>query len=244
MKLLKNILNTIFDRMNVVRYPINRNDRYGMLYRAWGYIFTNLIEGAYYEFGLYQGQAFVDSWRINQLYRQWARYQALSDEQWRREAINKFVDYQHLFLGFDSFEGIPENNEGNLFFRQGTYAIPENFVRSRCEKARMKYQLIKGFFADVPSDVVVSMPKAAIVNIDCDLYRSTVDVLRLVGPKLQQGTIILMDDYNCFNADNAQGERRALREFCAQNPHITFEPWWPYQHVGQSFIVHLNNKKS
>ena len=50
-----------------------------------------------------------------------------------------------------------------------------------------------------------------------------------------------MDDWNCFNADNKQGERRAVKEFLEQNKHITLESWFSYSHAGQSFIVHLNN---
>jgi hypothetical protein len=42
---------------------------------------------------------------------------------------------------------------------------------------------------------------------------SACDALEIVKPKLQQGTILMMDDWNCFRADNNQGERRALRGF-------------------------------
>ncbi len=239
MSVISTVLDRITERLQIVRNPINRNDRYGALYRSWGYVYTNLIKGGYYEFGLYQGEAFVNSWKINQLYRHWAKHQASSHEQWRREAISDFVDYQHPFYGFDSFEGIPTNTEGNVFFRQGTYAATEESVRHRCDRAAMNYQLHQGFFADVGNQVTSTLAKAAIVNVDCDLYISTVDALRLIAPKLQQGTVVLMDDYNCFSADNTQGERRAMKEFTLAHPAIEFEPWFAYQHVGQAFITHF-----
>ena len=68
-----------------------------------------------------------------------------------------------------------------------------------------------------------------------------VDALDIVKPKLQQGTVLLMDDWNCFCADNKQGERLAVKEFLEKNKHITLESWFPYAHTGQAFIVHLNN---
>ena len=49
---------------------------------------------------------------------------------------------------------------------------------------------------------------------------SACDALEIVKPKLQQGTILMMDDWNCFRADNNQGERRALREFLQNNSNI------------------------
>ena len=52
---------------------------------------------------------------------------------------------------------------------------------------------------------------------------SACGVLEIVKPKLQQGTILMMDDWNCFGADNNQGERRALREFLEKNSNIETE---------------------
>ena len=68
---------------------------------------------------------------------------------------------------------------------------------------------------------------------------SACDALEIVKPKLQQGTILMMDDWNCFRADNNQGERRALREFLENNSNIETESYFPYSHAGQAFIVHI-----
>jgi hypothetical protein len=56
-----------------------------------------------------------------------------------------------------------------------------------------------------------------------------------------RSTILRTDVWNCYNADNIQGERRAAKEFVEQNKHIASEGWFPYSHTGQSFIVYLNN---
>jgi predicted O-methyltransferase YrrM len=67
--------------------------------------------------------------------------------------------------------------------------------------------------------------KAAVVYIDCDLYLSTVPVLRFIEDFLQPGTVIVFDDWNCFLADPNRGERRAWREFRAASPELQFEPF-------------------
>ena len=84
------------------------------------------------------------------------------------------------------------------------------------------------------------MQLVSIANIDCDLYISTVDALQIIYPKLQQGSVLLVDDYNAFCANRHQGQRKAIREFLHAYPKIEFEPWFTYSHLGQAFIVHLN----
>ena len=98
-----------------------------------------------------------------------------------------------------------------------------------------------GTFADIAKrqeQAICALQPAAIVHIDCDLYASARDALELVSPKLQQGTVLLFDDYNCFSADPNQGERRALREFLASHPDIEVESWFSYLFAGQAFLVH------
>ena len=91
-------------------------------------------------------------------------------------------------------------------------------------------------------DMLKTLPMAAIVNIDSDLYQSACSALAIAGPKLQQGTVLLMDDWNGFRAAADQGERRALREFLERHPQITVEPWFSYTHMGQAFMVHVDTK--
>ncbi len=100
----------------------------------------------------------------------------------------------------------------------------------------------KGLFSEVSKQNatnIADLQTAAIVNIDSDLYMSASDALEIVKPKLQQGAILMMDDWNCFRADNNQGERRALREFLEKNSHIETEKYFSYSYAGQAFIVHI-----
>lgn len=225
--------------------PMHRSDRMGALYRAWGHVFTNYIRGAYYEFGVYRGDSFRASWRMYQMYARWVQTQLESPERWRREVIRDFAPYPHEFYAFDTFEGMPVNQENNPSFAAGTFAagIAEFRKLNEAEGIRdgERVRYFKGTFADVAARdqaILAKLQQAAIVNIDSDLCSSARDVLAIVADKLFQGSILLMDDWNCFAADPQQGERRALAEFLQAHTRFSVEPWFAYAHTGQAFIVH------
>ena len=93
-----------------------------------------------------------------------------------------------------------------------------------------------GFFKDAALELSSNMKtKAAIINIDCDLYESTCDALNISAPWIQVGSVLLFDDYNCFCADNHKGERKAFREF-QMNTKLQFEKWFTYQYSGQAYL--------
>ena len=77
--------------------------------------------------------------------------------------------------------------------------------------------------------------KAAIIYVDCDLYKSTVPVLKFIVPFLQAGTIVAFDDWNCYLADPGRGQRLAWREFREANPSLHFEPFYS-THMMASFV--------
>jgi hypothetical protein len=84
----------------------------------------------------------------------------------------------------------------------------------------------------------VSAP-CALVHIDCDLYEACLEVLNGIKHLLQQGTLIYFDDWNNYKGDRMKGERRAVKEFLAANPHIEFEDHLTYTAFCKSFIVHI-----
>ena len=63
--------------------------------------------------------------------------------------------------------------------------------------------------------------------------------LRLHPPLLQQGTVILFDDWNAFTARASHGERAATREWLAANLRISLESYAKYGWHGEAFIVHI-----
>jgi O-methyltransferase len=145
--------------------------------------------------------------------------------------------FHHLFdwhyVGFDSFEGLPEIEaiDRQDAWQKGKLKTAEqNFIQI-CRRHGLpanRLRTVKGFYADSLTEELARdmLPrKAAVIYVDCDLYVSTVPVLSFVTVFLQVGTIIVFDDWNCFDADPDRGERKAWREFCDLHPHLRFEPF-------------------
>lgn len=164
------------------------------------------IEGYYFEFGSHEGRTMRLAWR----------------------------HFQHLFnwdfVAFDSFEGLPEIAEidKQAIWSKGRLETSEdNFVRIVTASGMPLNRLttVKGFYDQslTPDLQQRFLPrKAAVIYVDCDLYMSTVPVLKFIRPFLQVGTIIVFDDWNCFYGDPARGERLAWSEFCQGNPELRF----------------------
>jgi len=156
----------------------------------------------------------------------------------------------HLnFFGFDSFEGLPDIAEVDTGakFKKGGYACTMNKVIGNLKKNDVdmkRIHLIKGYYSNTLNDETVINNNifglAKIVMIDCDLYESTKDVLKFIGPRLQNGTIVIMDDWNCFDADDHKGERRATHEFLLSHPNMQFNHIVDFGWHGACFRVKIN----
>ena len=180
------------------------------------------LEGDYYEFGIYRGYTF---WTAQQLARQ------LNLRQMR-------------FFGFDSFEGLPEpdKNEKDEFLK-GEYSCSREYVEGNLDNHGVDWartNLIEGYFSESLKPEIktkLSMKPAAVILVNCDLYSSTNDVLGFVEDLLQDKTIIMFDDWNCFEASDDKGERRAFKEFLDSHPDWSVETFVSFGWHGQSFIL-------
>lgn len=144
-------------------------------------------------------------------------------------------NFHHLFdftyAAFDSFEGLPEIEDIDKMelFKKGKMQTSENdFIETVARQGlpREKLIIVKGFYEFSLTEELkqrLLAKKAAVVYIDCDLYKSTIPVLNFIKDFLQKGTIIVFDDWNCFFGDPNLGQRRAFKEFRAQNPDLVFE---------------------
>ena len=146
-----------------------------------------------------------------------------------------YDSFRHLhdltYVAFDSFEGLPEISKidkQDIWNKGKLKTSEEEFISIVTCHGIPKEKLItvKGFYKDSLSLKLKEklLPtKAAVVYIDCDLYASTVSVLKFVKDFLQRGTIVVFDDWNCFYGDNNKGERKAFREFQLSEPDLIFE---------------------
>jgi Methyltransferase domain len=114
------------------------------------------------------------------------------------------------FYGFDSFQGLPEGWTAGT--REGGLS-----THGRVPRVRRNVELIPGFFEDTLPQFLDRHPNApaAFVHVDCDLYSSTLTVLRTLKPRLQIGTVLVFDEYYNY-ADWLEGEYKAWTAFCAE----------------------------
>lgn len=153
------------------------------------------------------------------------------------EIARDMAYYGDLML-FDSFAGLPRM-KGEI--DRSSYDVTRGIWREEMELPKsweeeigasidqhvhqMLSQVIspsrikirKGFYAQALQAPLGA--KAALVHMDCDLYQSTSEVLMALerDAALQDGTIIMFDDWNCNRANPAFGQRRAFREFLERN---------------------------
>jgi O-methyltransferase len=116
-----------------------------------------------------------------------------------------------ILHGFDSFEGLPEEGgpwgEGQ-FDRGGQMPVIND--------PRVKF--FKGWFDQVLPTYSVCPHEALMVNLDADLYSSTIYVLRWLRPHLKPGTFVYFDEMN-----HVDHEPRAFDEFTKESG-IQFKP--------------------
>ena len=107
------------------------------------------------------------------------------------------------FIGFDSFEGLPEDMDtgqklvpATAFDREGILPEVESNVK-----------LVKGWFDEsIPTwlqeldgeESKVGKKKISYLNLDADIYSSTITVLNLINDIIVPGTMIRFDELSCW----------------------------------------------
>jgi hypothetical protein len=180
----------------------------------------NRIDGVYVEFGSHAVNTF--RFALNTL----GRYD-------RPNRISHFY-------AFDSFEGMPEPEgiDRQKIWRRGMNATSLETFERICRLDRHRVTAVKGFFSEsLPAFEWNSAHRVALAYIDVDYYSSTVEALQFLKDKLQHGTLIAFDDWNCYYADPQRGQRKAFFEFEHQMAETSvFEPFRPISFGGMSFV--------
>lgn len=156
------------------------------------------------------------------------------------------------FFGFDSFAGLPPVRGRDLTprgdFYEGQYACPKDRVVANPSARGVDWRrthLIEGYFEQSLTEELKAQLRhraVAIALIDCDLYESTATVLRFIGDLIADGTILLFDDWNCFDRDDGRGQRKAFAEFLGQNPHLSAEALFSFGWYGQAFTMAVDRE--
>ncbi len=181
-----------------------------------------LDQGDYLEFGVYKGKAFIKAYKLAQK-----------------------LGLNHMnFYAFDSFLGLPAvgDEESNRLKEQDCYCSENEFRKNLQEKGvnTDKVFIIPGFYDDsltIELKNQLNIKRAAIVWVDCDIYKSTVPVLDFITDYVTTGSFIAFDDWFLFGADPHAGEIRAVREWLEKNKQITLEYYRDFGMTGRIFLV-------
>ncbi len=231
------MLRTLFNRLISnpwIRYSLIRGillnvrtQTEEMLDVAMNYAMVAQLTGDYFEFGVYSGRTFAAAYHISRRYLPRMR-----------------------FVAFDSFQGLPEFTPApGTFeqFRAGQYAVDRDTFMANLKKQGVdpaRVDVVPGWFSESLLAYARERPaesKAAIIYVDCDLYESTLPVLTFITPYLQDGTLILFDDWFHYRGDPNRGEQRAFSEWLRANPSISASEYRKFKWSGNSFILHVRD---
>lgn len=122
-----------------------------------------------------------------------------------KRCATRFPDQQ--WYGFDSFEGFPD--DGRIDWQKPFKVIELPDTPSNVT-------LVKGYFSDTLDPFLAETPgDLAFVNVDCDIYSSTVDIFTALEKhdRLRPGLVIYFDELINY-VDYMWNESLALFEMC------------------------------
>jgi hypothetical protein len=124
---------------------------------------------------------------------------------------DKYVDSR--IIGFDSFMGLPQESEGVWYpdrHSKGCFANPKPNIDDE------RVSFVEGFYEkSLTPELRDTISNVIFVNIDVDLYISSVQVLKFIEPLLKTGTIIYWDDWKdpIDKHPEPWGEHKAYEEW-------------------------------
>jgi hypothetical protein len=152
------------------------------------------------------------------------------------------------FVGFDSFQGMPEGveqvddqrwHEGQL--HADMELTHQNMRRLGVPSSRI--ELVPGWFEESLTDETrqrLGLVRASVVMFDCVLSTSTRLALDFCTPLIAERAIFYFDDWNARNlAEQHLGERAAFDQWLAFHPELTAEevPALHYSDDALAFLI-------
>jgi O-methyltransferase len=218
----------------------SRSRKKPFLDAAWEYVEKVRLPGDYFEFGVYHGESFVESYRS---YRSVQKKFLKTVSKKRKSNIDS-----RTFYAFDSFEGLPQPLPGEQkHFKKGQFHTTKSTFLKSLKRARIDLRCVditQGWYKNSLNPVLAQRlrekkARVAIAYIDCDIYESTLDALLFLDEFLQPGSLIAFDDYFSLRGDPSAGQIRAIREFLRGNTRWKFIEWGPNSIFAKHFLVTL-----
>jgi O-methyltransferase len=156
-------------------------------------------------------------------------------------------------VGFDSFDGLPSSLDEHARWSEGACRTNHSWHPLLPEGARVTPQATRdlfdvcelpaprlhaGRFEETAPPLFPSTYRGvALVHVDCDLYESTKTALDAIAPALQDGTVLLFDDWFHYRGNPSKGEARAFLEFLDGHPEWTSVHYRSYSTFCNAFIL-------
>lgn len=227
-------LQDIFISLSTAIHPAIKHNigKIEILKSALWYAAFEEVSGGYFEFGVYEGTSMLSAVKI------YKRILA-------KESLKLLgTPIKRQFYGFDSFEGgfrYHTDLEAHPVFKEGEFVSCYERCQSRLKK-HAEVSLIKGYFEDTVRDrtppQVPMDEKCAVALIDCDLKEPAAIALEFLAPRLQPGSVIILDDVFSYKGNPALGVSGAWVEFLARHPEILVKEFFNYGLSGKSYIVY------
>lgn len=222
-------MNLVLDHLARFGYLKGREylSRMRLLDTIMGFVKDCKVEGCYMEFGSADGDSLGDSFAA-------ARRRGLAMD----------------FYVFDSFQGLPKptglDGDGSTY-QEGQFACGlEQFKRNvrRLGVDLNRVTLCPGWYSQtLTPELKRKLPvrKAAVVLIDCDLYESTVPVLEFITDYIQDGTVLIFDDWFSYQGRTDRGEARAFTEWLRRNSAIKAKEYHRTGRTIMSFVMQIGS---
>jgi len=225
----------------------------GCIYTAATFVNRNYVAGDYLEFGVWKGDSFIKAYHaitdMRRRHMAWLSKHPTHQSEYGKGTpdFELWKSMQPRFFAFDSFEGLPESASGDFHegWAKGSYMCSQDQFTSNITSEGVDLRdvtMVKGFYdQSLTPDLKkrLNLTRAAVVHVDCDLYDSTTTVLNWVTDLLVQGTIVVFDDWFCYQGRPDCGEQKACRDWLVRNPHIELIEYSREPPQPMSFIVNF-----
>ena len=195
------------------------------LKKAFYYIGLDELEGDYLEFGVFQGSSFISAHKC-----------------WK--SIGSSHHIPRAFFGFDSFEGVKVRSEADEHpsWIDGAFEVDFQKVQKRISRSLKgaDWKLIQGYLEDTIEGKEageLGIGKVAIALVDVDLGVPAKIALDFIKPSLQEGSIVIFDDYLFYKGSPDRGEQWAFAEFQRENANFVFRRLFDYGVSGRAFVL-------
>lgn len=207
--------------------------RWTMFTRAADFVNFEVVEGNFLEFGVFGGVSL-----------------ALLADAYRCDPKGM----ERRIVGYDSFGGLPGSEERHARWDAGDCArmhgwhpllkVGDPVTKEATLELFRQCQLptpeleVGLYHETLPRTIPSKYARAALIHIDCDLYESTKTVLEGVASILQEGTVVLFDEWFSYKGNPNRGEARAFNEFLDEHPEWRARHYQSYGAFSDSFILY------